>query len=453
MLARREKSQALRSIITILSLSLVASCSNSEALGNFVNADPQLQAEQTQENSRPNSSANNSSNPQEIATLNLPEEVPKEIPLYPEAELEQTDSELTNETGSLVLRSQDNIRDIADYYQSEFKLTEWDILQPFSFDKDGSSQSTIASKNNLKVKVSLAESVDNENNTSQTAINIRYKPFIANLASTDPESTIESEVPSDTSADFPEEPEVATDPAIAANTNIPTTQSTKTVTNFADLTEVREQLQQAVIDVAALGILTPQSPNSLNQFVPNELVTRRDYVRWLVAANNKFHDNSPGKKIHLTKNTSQKAFKDIDVTDPDFGEIQGLAEAGLIPSILTSDSNNVLFRPDAVLTREDLISWKVPLDVRAALSKASIDAIEDTWGFQDAAKIDSQAIRALFSDYQNSDRANVRRVFGYTTLFQPKRGVTRAEAAASLWYFGYQNDGISAEELLDTSIN
>ena len=442
MLARREQSPVSRSLFALLSLGLLASCSNSEALGNFVNADPQLRTAQTQENSPSNPTPQN---PQETATQDLPEELPQEIPLYPQADLAQTDPELTNEAGSLVLRSPDNIRTIADYYQSQFQLQEWDILQPFSLDSDGNSQSTIASKNYIKVKVSLAESVDNEDNTSQTAINVAYEPFIADLANADPESTIESEVTPDTSGNAIAEPEVTPEPT-------ETSKTTKTVTNFVDLAEVREQIQQSVLDVAALGILTPQSSDSLDQFAPNELVTRRDYVRWLVAANNKFHDDSPGKKIHLTKNTSQKAFKDIDAKDPDFGAIQGLAEAGLIPSILTSNGDNVLFRPDATLTREDLISWKVPLDVRAALSKASIETIEETWGFQDAAKIDSQAIRALFSDYQNGDRANVRRVFGYTTLFQPKRGVTRAEAAASLWYFGYQNDGISAEELLNTSI-
>ena len=442
MLARREQSPVLRSLLALLSLGLLASCSNSEALGNFVNADPQLRTAQTQENSPSNPTPQN---PQETATQDLPEELPQEIPLYPQADLAQTDPELTNEAGSLVLRSPDNIRTIADYYQSQFQLQEWDILQPFSLDSDGNSQSTIASKNYIKVKVSLAESVDNEDNTSQTAINVAYEPFIADLANADPESTIESEVTPDTSGNAIAEPEVTPEPT-------ETSKTTKTVTNFVDLAEVREQIQQSVLDVAALGILTPQSSDSLDQFAPNELVTRRDYVRWLVAANNKFHDDSPGKKIHLTKNASQKAFKDIDAKDPDFGAIQGLAEAGLIPSILTSNGDNVLFRPDATLTREDLISWKVPLDVRAALSKASIETIEETWGFQDAAKIDSQAIRALFSDYQNGDRANVRRVFGYTTLFQPKRGVTRAEAAASLWYFGYQNDGISAEELLNTSI-
>ncbi|MEY4519026.1 MAG: hypothetical protein RLZZ499_1625, partial [Cyanobacteriota bacterium] len=56
--------------------------------------------------------------------------------------------------------------------------------------------------------------------------------------------------------------------------------------------------------------------------------------------------------------------------------------------------------------------------------------------------------RALYDDFQNGDRSNVRRIFGYTTLFQPKKPVTRAEAAASLWYFGFQGDGITAKEVL-----
>jgi hypothetical protein len=50
------------------------------------------------------------------------------------------------------------------------------------------------------------------------------------------------------------------------------------------------------------------------------------------------------------------------------------------------------------------------------------------------------------ADFQNSEQANIRRVFGYTTLFQPKKPVTRAEAAAALWYFGSQGEGLSAKE-------
>jgi hypothetical protein len=34
-------------------------------------------------------------------------------------------------------------------------------------------------------------------------------------------------------------------------------------------------------------------------------------------------------------------------------------------------------------------------------------------------------------------------------LFQPKKSVTRAEAAASLWYFGIQDQGLSAKDALE----
>ena len=166
-----------------------------------------------------------------------------------------------------------------------------------------------------------------------------------------------------------------------------------------------------------------------------------EYARWLIAANNRYYADNPGKKIYVAAKTNQSAFNDVKPKDPDFAAIQSLAEAGLIPSRLTNDSTNLLFRPNAPLTREDLVTWKVPLDMRQALPKASIEAIEESWGFQDAKDIDSLAIRALYADFQNGDHSNIRRMFGYTTLFQPNKPVTRAEAAASLWYFGYQGDG------------
>jgi len=54
----------------------------------------------------------------------------------------------------------------------------------------------------------------------------------------------------------------------------------------------------------------------------------------------------------------------------------------------------------------------------------------------------------VLADFQNSDRSNIRRVFGYTTLFQPKKPVTRAEAAAALWYFGSSSEGLSAQDAI-----
>jgi hypothetical protein len=72
--------------------------------------------------------------------------------------------------------------------------------------------------------------------------------------------------------------------------------------------------------------------------------------------------------------------------------------------------------------------------------------VKQTWGFQDAAKVEPRALRAVLADFQNGESANIRRMLGYTTLFQPKKPVTHAEAASVLWYFGSQGEGLSAKE-------
>ncbi len=226
-------------------------------------------------------------------------------------------------------------------------------------------------------------------------------------------------------------------------------------TTFTDLAKAPAELRQYVQDVAQLGILTPvttsgtktnQSQN--RQFAPNKPITRREFARWLVSANNRLYGDRPAQQIRQGVATGSPAFRDVPRTDPDFATIQGLADAGIVPSRLSGDSTTVSFRPNAPLTRETLLQWKVPMDMRQALPTASIDAIKQTWGFQDATRIDPKALRAVLADYQNGDAANIRRAFGYTTLFQPKKAVTRAEAAAAIWYFGYQGDGTSAQDVL-----
>ena len=252
--------------------------------------------------------------------------------------------------------------------------------------------------------------------------------------------------------------EGGTDRTTASNNSNGGQVGTEGAIAFSDLTKAPKQLQQYVSDLAQLGVLTPAGSNSKASqakegtlFEPNSVITRRDYVRWLVAANNRLYAAQPAKQIRLSTDAAQPAFQDVPRNDPDFPAIQGLAEAGLIPSPLTGDSTTVTFRPDAPLTREALILWKVPADTRQALPTASLDAIKQTWGFQDAARIDPKAMRAVLADFQNGDLANLRRAFGYTTLLQPKKAVTRAEAAAALWYFGFQGDGQSAQDALKTS--
>ncbi|MFW6357881.1 MAG: S-layer homology domain-containing protein [Chroococcales cyanobacterium] len=220
--------------------------------------------------------------------------------------------------------------------------------------------------------------------------------------------------------------------------------------------EAPEQLRPYVKDVADLGILMASEGNETDakaEFNPNEPITRRDFARWLVTANNKLYANQPGQQIRLVKEADTPAFQDVSQNDPDFAVIQGLAEAGLIPSRLTGDSTKVLFRPDAPLNREDLVLWKVPLDRRQGLPNASIESVKETWGFQDTAKVDPKVLSALLADFENGEQSNIRRVFGYTTIFQPDKPVTRAEAVATLWYFGTAGEGISAEEALEIQDN
>ena len=208
-------------------------------------------------------------------------------------------------------------------------------------------------------------------------------------------------------------------------------------------------------DLSQLEVLKVRSAENANLETastlpkPNKIVTRREYARWLVAANNQIYASRQAKQIRLAVDSSEPAFSDVPKTDPDFSVIQGLAEAGVIPSSLSGETKDVKFRPDAPLTRETMILWKVPLDSRQVLPTANIDGVKEKWGFQDASKIDSQASRAILADFNNGDLANIRRVFGFTTLFQPKKSVTRAEAAASLWYFGVQDQGLSAKDALE----
>ncbi|TVQ20491.1 MAG: S-layer homology domain-containing protein [Leptolyngbya sp. DLM2.Bin15] len=231
--------------------------------------------------------------------------------------------------------------------------------------------------------------------------------------------------------------------------------------DFVDLDDAPEDLRPYLLDLAELGVLVsetvdaadaadPSDPPTQNLLRPNQPVTRREFARWLVAANNQLFSDRPSYRIRLATDTAQPAFQDVPPSDRDFAAIQGLAEAGLLPSPLSGNTTTVNFRPDEPLTRETALRWKVPLDLRQPLPTASVEAVSQTWGFQDAGQIDPDALRAVLADYQNGERASTRRAFGFTTLLQPKRSVTRAEAAAVLWFFGYQGDGRSAQDVLRT---
>ncbi|WP_225886979.1 S-layer homology domain-containing protein [Nodosilinea nodulosa] len=220
------------------------------------------------------------------------------------------------------------------------------------------------------------------------------------------------------------------------------------------LDQVPDDLRPYVQDWLALGLVDKADSQNTSgtvvkpDFKPNQVITRAEFAHWLLAANNEFYQDVPGKRIRPATASTTPVFQDVPASHPYFADIQGLAEAGIIPSAKTGNATAVTFRPDAPLTREILVLWKVPLDSRAPLPTATAEAVTSTWGFQDVAKIEPLALRAVLADQQNGDFANIRRAFGYTTLFQPQKGVTQAEAAAALWRFGNQTEGISAADRL-----
>lgn len=460
---------------TLFSLSaLLNACGNSRQLEEFLSADPNLQStteKTTNVSSRKNleEDSNDTTGQQDIQLTKLPKDesntaedfqtesnnnreaeqpvadLPDNLPFYPQATLEVVSPISTGEHGVSEWRSPDNIDTIVNYYQEKWQNSDWQVIEPFRLDPNTNRQTAIVRQGDRDFTIFLTPS-----GQEATDLKIIYQAADSQVPTAD--ATDETAISSagsikdnstDSNSSEETEENITTEP-----TN--NTDEQSNLNSISDLAEVPEELRQYVRDVIALDIATPikNAENDSLTFQPNEPITRRDYAKWLVTANNKYYGSSSGNKIRLASKSNKPAFKDIAVNDPDFPEIQGLAEAGLIPSPLTNSSDNLLFQPDAPLTREDLVTWKVPLDTRQALPKADLKAIQEAWGFQDANQIDPLAIPTLFADYQNSDRSNVKRIFGYTTLLQPKKAVTRAEAAASLWYFGYQGDGMTAEEAL-----
>lgn len=277
-------------------------------------------------------------------------------------------------------------------------------------------------------------------------------------------------------AEVPTPAEAEDEPAEPAKTTEAPPSSPKVVAgDYTDLGKAPEEIQPYLVDLIDLDLLevrppapaasssaddatdedsaksTPPNVPGPEEFRPNQATTRREYARWLLDINNRFYASDRNRKVRPGVTSSRPIFQDVKVDDPDFDAIQGLAEAGIIPSPLTGSSTTLTFRPDAPLTRKDLLLWKVPLDTRQPLPQTTPTAVEEAWGFQDASKIPARALQAVLADYQNGDNANIRRAFGYTTLFQPDKAATRAESAAVLWRFGNSTEGITAEEVRGSS--
>ena len=437
---------AVNTWLAVCLLAAVTACANSpnsKALEESLAADPTLKQNPVVFSSPPPATAIETN-----STAKLPPDFPTEIPLYPNAELIEVGGQTDPSQKNVRLRweSTDPVNSVQNFYSTEFGRRNWEIVSRPTAEGQGSF---VGTRDNLRVTVSLSPTQKVGGSTEFAIDYSKESPEIA--ASPQPNNSESSASP--TASLTPSNSEGTT----------PTPSASPKSAQVSQLdTQIPQQLRQYVADLSQLEVLKVRSSPSASLTTesanletastlpkPNKIVTRREYARWLVAANNQIYASRQAKQIRLAVDSSEPAFSDIPKTDPDFSAIQGLAEAGVIPSSLSGETKDVKFRPDAPLTRETMILWKVPLDTRQVLPTANIEGVKEKWGFQDASKIDSQASRAVLADFNNGDLANIRRVFGFTTLFQPKKAVTRAEAAASLWYFGVQDQGLSAKDALE----
>lgn len=453
----------LVSIAVLLTVTACANSPNGKRLEQIFAADPQLKTNPVTFGQTPSPTGTPS------GAIALPPDFPNEIPLYPEARLlevtqpaDQTsngdnNSPQMNQPQRLIWVTSDPSNLVLNFYQKAFQSKNLDLNRSPEIEEN----TVEARLNDLLVTVSIVpnpSSTGTNNTTATNQLDGGASPESGTrfIIQYERNATATAQAPTES----PATPSQTNQPDYIAPTRSPTPyqSSPNPATgnqSFADLSQAPQEWQQYITDLVALGVL-PLEPNgtksnqadTTSQFNPGKTINRREFARWLVAANNQIYANRPSLQIREASPTAQPAFRDVPPTDPDFSTIQGLAEAGIIPSPLSGDATAVLFRPDAPLTREQLILWKVPLDTRQALPNPSLEAVRESWGFQDATKIDPKALRAVLADFQNGEQSNIRRVFGYTTLFQPKKPVTRAEAAAAIWYFGNASEGISAREAL-----
>jgi S-layer homology domain len=203
--------------------------------------------------------------------------------------------------------------------------------------------------------------------------------------------------------------------------------------------------QEEIADLAALGVFGTPS----GSFNPTGTITRGDFVKWLVLANNAIFATVPGKQIPPSQGTTS-SYPDVPTSHPDFSYIQGMYNAGFAVGF-----PDKTFKPDALLTHEQMIAIKESVD-RGGVQEyyvANWDSAMPNW--KDKQQI-NKLFRGAIAEDAGLDRAavvnwshpnlivdNVPRTFGAIAMFRPQEPVTRSQAALVLWKMGAHTDQVA----------
>jgi hypothetical protein len=223
---------------------------------------------------------------------------------------------------------------------------------------------------------------------------------------------------------------VSPSPTASSTTQSPssTTQSSQQVA-FEDIKGVFGEKE--ITQLGQLGVFDTTTGN----FNPQQPISRAEFARWLVRANNAIWFEQPDKMIREAEG-GQATFADVPITHSDFRYIQGLANTGFIAGF-----DEKTYRPDESLTREQLIAIKVGVDMGGIPTDLPTDLSRAPSSFPDwtdKVQISKEFINSLMAEYESSNREirNVERTFGALKIFKPQTPVTRAEAAVCISAIG-----------------
>lgn len=109
--------------------------------------------------------------------------------------------------------------------------------------------------------------------------------------------------------------------------------------------------EKEIKDLVKVGVLDTSS----GTFNPTKPITRAEFIEWLVKSNNAIR---PKKDfIRTAEPGTPSSFTDLAESNPYFKYIQGMADAGW-----TIGFPDKTFKPDGILTREQMIGIKNPID-------------------------------------------------------------------------------------------
>jgi hypothetical protein len=167
---------------------------------------------------------------------------------------------------------------------------------------------------------------------------------------------------------------------------------------------------------------------TIGKFNPQQVITRAEFVRWLLRANNAIWFDQADKLIREAEG-GDATFADVPPTDLGFRYIQGMANAGFMVG-----STEKLFQPEQPLTREEMLAMKLELDIGGVSESPSKNSLPN---WSDRNKISKKFLPFFQAMYTGqNDLKNVERTYGAVKTLKPQAPVTRAEAAVCISAIG-----------------